>query len=752
MRNGVAIRAFSYFFFALFMVCITGCGTHDSFGPPASTSAGDGGPGAPGGSAGPSSKPAAPPFAPVAAGSTGPLVVSPSDIVVDVDSNGAMKPVSFVAQRGGVPVDATWSFDREEVARIDSASGALKASAKLGGKGVVSARHGSLVATAKVTVRLHRSENGGVQSTAGGAGGAGGVGGEGVGPPVNDNTRKVLDSAPAADASIHWLYPYDQTVWPRGLLAPLLQWDAGGKSIDAVAIHIEESTFVYDGYFSKGGTPLVHHPIPQAAWHAATYSNDGDDLQISLVFSINGKAVGPIRQKWHIAKTTLTGTVYYNSYGTQLAHNETDRGVTFGGATLAIKAGAESPVLVAGRNGDKKDCRVCHSVSADGSTMITQQGNFQNTYDLTSAYDLRQSNRENTPTTGRRNFTWATLSPDGKYLFSDTRSGGGQSGLFELPSWKEVTTTGYPSGLGGATPAFSPDGKHIAFNLFDGQGSDRRTLSVIEFDPATRSFRNFVKLFISIDGPTVWPSFVPTSEAIIFQVQSGLARDLGETRASCEGPLNRNGCLDVGARGALWIIDRATKKAISLDRLNGVGYLPPHPSAALGEADSDATLNYEPTVNPVAGGGYAWVVFTSRRLYGNVATINPFWSDPRYHDLSKTPTTKKLWVAAIDLSAPPGVDPSHPAFYLPGQELLAGNSRGYWVVDPCRSDGTSCVTGDECCGGYCRPEGDAGGAVCTAKSPECAQEYEKCVTSADCCVGGAVLACVNGRCTEASPH
>ena len=55
-------------------------------------------------------------------------------------------------------------------------------------------------------------------------------------------------------------------------------------------------------------------------------------------------------------------------------------------------------------------------------------------------------------------------------------------------------------------------------------------------------------------------------------------------------------------------------------------------------------LNYEPTVNPVATGGYAWVVFTSRRMYGNVATIPPYCSDPRGVDLVQNITTKKLWV------------------------------------------------------------------------------------------------------------
>src|SRR5205814_2358354 len=158
-----------------------------------------------------------------------------------------------------------------------------------------------------------------------------------------------------------------------------------------------------------------------------------------------------------------------------------------------------------------------------------------------------------------------------------------------------------------------------------------------------------------------------------------------------------------------------------LDKLNGAGYLPVGASGH----DDDTTLNYEPTVNPVPSGGYAWVVFTSRRLYGNVATVNPFYSDPRFHDLTATATTKKLWVAAIDLNAPAGTDPSHPAFYLPAQELLAGNARGYWVVDPCKPDLSSCETGDECCGGYCRPAGD-GGFTCTHDVPKCAAEFEKC--------------------------
>ena len=171
---------------------------------------------------------------------------------------------------------------------------------------------------------------------------------------------------------------------------------------------------------------------------------------------------------------------------------------------------------------------------------------------------------------------------------------------------------------------------------------------------------------------------------------------------------------------------------------------------------NDVNHNYEPTVNPVAAGGYAWVVFTSRRMYGNEATIPPYCSDPRGVNLAASTvatvptniTTKKLWVAAVDLSQAPGVDSSHPAFYLPGQELIAGNSRGFWVLDPCQANGTACSTGDQCCDGYC--EQGEGGLVCGNKPPNatCSAQGDKCTSNADCCLTND--ACIGGFCEQAT--
>jgi len=182
----------------------------------------------------------------------------------------------------------------------------------------------------------------------------------------------------------------------------------------------------------------------------------------------------------------------------------------------------------------------------------------------------------------------------------------------------------------------------------------------------------------------------------------------------------------------------------------GVSYLPTDiPAHGIDSTTGqplDAEWNYEPTVNPIATGGYNWVVFTSRRAYGNVLAGDPFADESQ---TGPQPFTKKLWISAVDASPTPGADPSHPAFYLPGQELLAGNMRGYWAVSPCKADGASCTTGAVCCGGFCE-QGAGGALVCGKSTPMgCSQEYESCTSAADCCNPSDL--CVNGRCSLPSP-
>src|ERR1019366_2976780 len=261
-----------------------------------------------------------------------------------------------------------------------------------------------------------------------------------------------------------------------------------------------------------------------------------------------------------------------------------------------------------------------------------------------------------------------------------------------------IAVTGIPANLKAGTPAFSPDTKHVAFDFLGGTvgtvtGNGTQLVSV-DFDKATSTFSGVQVLATMTGGKRAgFPSFFPTDDAVAFHYQLVNANHLLNTWPGTASNLYALNGLNPGGASS---------------------YLPTGPT----NHATDSVLSYEPTVNPVSSGGYIWVIFTRRRLYGSVATTDPWQSDPRNYDATKVANAacKKLWVAAIDLNAKAGTDPSHPAFYLPAQELLAGNSRGYWVVDPCEQNGPSCLTGDQCCNGNCEPGGD-GGLVCTNMPP-----------------------------------
>ncbi|HVH47961.1 MAG TPA: hypothetical protein VM925_36755 [Labilithrix sp.] len=713
---------------------------------------------------------------------TAPIEITPADQVVTCVSGQPAPTVQFTAKiiATGQIVPASFTIDRGEIGSVGLTSGLFTAAGTVGGKARITAVWNGTSTSTSVTVKLKVVENGAgtiadAGTDGGGAGGNGGVGGNGPGGSVETTTINVLKGTPAADTGLSLLYPYDQTVWPRGILAPLLMWKPGAQAdYDAVLIRIQEASYEYEGTFAKNAPTFQNHPIPQHVWKQLLASNQGEDVKVSLVFAKGSAAYGPLEVTWKVASAPLKGIVYYNSYGTRLAKNypgaKPDNS-KFGGATLGIRGGSTDPVLVAGGDGPQSQCRVCHSVAANGSALITQRDTGGKR--LFSTYDLKNSvetpmTPEGGDASGTNKYSWPAIYPDGTMFLGDSSRADGShntpnqlyavvssadadGGIAPARQPTALAMNGWPSGFRAAFPAFSPDGKNLAFTMYAGAtGADQKTIGTMTFDKATNTFGPLKEIFRPANSAhtALYPAFLPTNDAVVFHVETRYnTRDYGGTRSDEDTSAAPNA--DRGARAELWWATvpagGGTPVAARLDKLNGLGYLPTGPNAH----DDDVTLNYEPTVNPVPSGGYAWVVFTSRRLYGNVATMNPFHSDPRYFDLTNEATTKKLWVAAIDLNAPPGTDPSHPAFYLPAQELLAGNARGYWVVDPCKSDNSSCESGDECCGGFCRPD-QGGKLVCSNVVPSCAQEFENCKTSADCCNAGS-LQCINGRCAVPSP-
>ena len=114
--------------------------------------------------------------------------------------------------------------------------------------------------------------------------------------------------------------------------------------------------------------------------------------------------------------------------------------------------------------------------------------------------------------------------------------------------------------------------------------------------------------------------------------------------------------------------------------------------------------------------------------------------------------TKQLWVTAIDADPKPGVDPSHAAFWLPGQDTNDQNMRGYWALDPCKGLGEGCEAGFECCEGACKSEDGKSPKVCVKPPPgTCKNVGDKCEATTDCCDAAAGVECVGGVCGKKLP-
>jgi hypothetical protein len=166
----------------------------------------------------------------------------------------------------------------------------------------------------------------------------------------------------------------------------------------------------------------------------------------------------------------------------------------------------------------------------------------------------------------------------------------------------------------------------------------------------------------------------------------------------------------------------------------------------------DYGSDYAPTVMPRPIGGYYWVIFGSRRTYGN--HLAPGGTDGG--GSSGELIRKKIWVAAVDIDHWGKADPSHPAFFLSGQPYDTDAKRPFVALDPCAPLGASCETGADCCDGFCRETGrqSDGTPILECVPPPapgtgCSNLDEYCATPADCCDPS--LLCILNRCALPAP-
>ncbi len=657
-------------------------------------------------------------------GDPGGGTVTDMGLVIDLDApqiSVSGEPVSIelgvTYEDGSAPNGAVWSVDDTRIGSIDQ-NGVFTANGWVAGTVTVTVTVGSQTTTIEISVSVDISENPGdvAKDDRDSLVGGGSGGPSGIGP----------------DADLRFLYPYDETVFPRGLSAPLLQ--LAGAAAEATYVVLQVGDFKYQAFYAGSGPLQI--TISQQAWKGATLSATADDwLTVSVTKLSGGEVTGPVSERYRIAQGSLKGIVYYNTYRSPLAGEE--------GAVMRIKPGSDAEVLMAG-------CHVCHAVSSQGNRLVSGI-DWDNGNPIDSGAFELSADGEATPLNvdaeGRK-YAFGALTPDGSLMMVSAVPDSGPkprgldptytSRLIDPATGADVATSGWDYDQA-QTPVFSHDGSLIAFAR---GGSDAaHILSVMGFDnsgakPAFSDSRNVVTDDTKV---VAWPSFLPDSGGVVFQ-----EGDSFDTATYGGGALYAN----------LRLVDLADDSVVALDRLNGwndsgESYLP------YGEAE-EQNLDYEPTVLPVPVGGFYWVLFTSRRCYGN--TLAPGGTDGGDNkwqaegDQAENPSPrKKIWIAAIDLDYTGKLDPSHPAFYLPGQELDAGNMRAFAALEPCKPQGASCESGAECCDGFCRETGknDDGTPILECVPPpenSCSNVDETCATAGDCC--NSKYLCINGRCAE----
>lgn len=626
------------------------------------------------------------------------------------------------------------AFDRPDLAApVNGNPVRLTALGRFAGKGKLHAIYGGAEAEAELAVVVRQRDL------------------NGVSPAIAD----ALDAAnlPQDPSLTKLRYPYDATVFPLGLVSPLVMWDAP-RSGDVYRLRLEQANYTYDTYATVDGLGQLR--IDQAVWDRMTASNTGGAngmrLTLSRYDTSNQRAYSSANEAWTIATQSLRGAIYYWT-ASQTGEERT-------GHITRIRPGVGAqPEIMS--TGYANKCMGCHAVSADGSTLAAsvedapsdapytngwQNGRAWASFNLPEGTLRHQS---------RRHGGNLALTPDGKYTVFGGRAQAGQTSpaLGSKNATLGNTATGeiiVDSGLddlalatppenqyaGIAMPAFSPDGKKLALVEFFGSlGTTQdnvlpvsRQILVVDFDRAALKFAATpTRLPLASFSPFAtkgigYPTFTPDSAWVAYHVGNESTGCFKDDFGNCDD--------EVRHRGQLWF-----------QKADGTG-VPIH----LGQADTppemrDRELSVEPTFNPIPRGGYSWAVFTSMRDWGN-----------KLMGQAKN-GKRRLWVAALD-TVVGTADPSHPPFYLEGQED-SPNMRGFWTLAKCTDSpppgvdaGTAgaCQAGFECCSGFC----DRG--TCVEPSViACKPVGDACATTADCCNGGAGVTCQAGTCRIVRP-
>jgi hypothetical protein len=204
------------------------------------------------------------------------------------------------------------------------------------------------------------------------------------------------------------LYPYAGTIFPRSVAAPIVQWDNLGVAATAVKVTVQYPATGVPTYSAATIVPESSPPavaLGQDAWAFLDATAAGQDALLSIQRLVGGVLMQPVTETVHFATRPLRGNIFYTEYD-----------VTAWTATIkTAKPYGTTPAAIALAS---SGCNPCHSVAANGTTLISSNWGNNDTSVARVNPDgtlTGLANMWNSSGTDSRGFAYSAITPDGQY-------------------------------------------------------------------------------------------------------------------------------------------------------------------------------------------------------------------------------------------------------------------------------------------------------------------------------------------------
>ena len=433
-----------------------------------------------------------------------------------------------------------------------------------------------------------------------------------------DAAQRFADAPEAEDCGPEVEYPEPLTALPRNIKGLSFQWRRGAGDLYAVQF---DAGGLQVRWFTQENQ-LTPEGMP---WEALLTQATGRGLRFQVAVLGQGRVCRGQAIDLIVDPAPLQGAVYYWSTG--------DAGI------MRLPAGdlAAEPFL-SPAVAPEINCPACHALSRDGKRIAFTRTTFPPFGDLAVAEvdTPRQLVYDPAGVAGY----FPSFAPEGERIV------GGSAGALVVRNTDtgvELERLPMPMGFVAGSPDWSWQGTRIAaaygasglFNPLPDVGISRGGIALWTLQ-GDGSWSEPVQVVPQVgEESNDRPSFSPDGRYLAFERKGDNAG---------------GGMANTSAR--LMILDD-TGAVVPLHRANR----------------SDFLGNSWPKWSPASNQGRLWLAFSSLRDYGHTL-VQAGRESPR----------PQIWVTGIDPNAPPGRDPSAPAFWLPGQSINSGNHIPYWAV------------------------------------------------------------------------